>query len=120
MTISAIHRVLVAGIAPPEAGMGAKPVHLDRLDIAPAFFSPTGGARIAGALDGLKHIRLTMIGAESPSEARPPKRPLDEPEPRFQRRLLREGLDARNNGMRGERDRFLFTRAVRASLKAPR
>ena len=74
---AAVRRVLIEEIAPPEAGMAAKPAHFGWLDVASAFFLPAGFARIAGALDGLKYVRL-MIGAEAPAEARPSKRPFDE------------------------------------------
>ncbi|RVQ66944.1 helicase [Croceicoccus ponticola] len=87
-----------------------------RLDIASAYFSPAGFAQIANHLEDLERIRL-MIGAEPPRDAKPLQRRLDETEAAFQKRLIREGLDELDQGLRHERDHFPFTKAGRASLK---
>lgn len=98
------------------AGMGeaaAKPAHMD---IATAFFSPAGFASIADSLKDIERIRL-IIGAEPPSEAVPPKRRLDETPAQFERRLLREGLQNLDEGLRNERNHFPFTKSGRGTLR---
>ena len=87
-----------------------------QLDIATAFFSPAGFAAIAGALDRVERIRL-MVGAEPPSQARPPVREPGVPPQRFERELLKAGLDDFDAGLRDERDRIPFTRAGRAAVR---
>jgi phosphatidylserine/phosphatidylglycerophosphate/cardiolipin synthase-like enzyme len=112
---AAVARLMRDGI--DREGIGEANDPPGRVDIATAFFSPAGFAAIAGELTDVERIRL-MIGAEPPSEVRPPQRRLDETPLQFERRLLREGLGALEDGLRAERDRFPFTRSGRASLKA--
>ncbi|RWO41344.1 MAG: helicase [Mesorhizobium sp.] len=114
---AAIHRVLKEGIQATGLGSAEQPRPPGRLDMATAFFSPAGFASIASALDGIERVRL-MIGAEPPPEARPPKRPLEENEAQFHRRLLREKLGELDEGLREERNRFPFTRSGRQALKS--
>jgi hypothetical protein len=114
---AAIERVLKAGIIERGAALGEAPTPPGRLDIASAFFSPAGFAEIAKALDGIEKVRL-MIGAEPPSEAMPPRRPLEETPQQFERRLLRERLEELDAGLRRERDRFPFTQGGRAALRS--
>ena len=114
---AAIVRVLKDGIPTRDGTFNEAPPPPGRLDIASAFFSPAGFAQIAKALDGIEKVRL-MIGAEPPPEALPPRRRLDETPVQFERRLLREGLNQLDEGLRAERNRFPFTRAGRAALKS--
>jgi hypothetical protein len=113
---AAIARVLKDGIPRRDGAFGEMPKPPGRLDIASAFFSPAGFAQISNALNGIERVRL-MIGAEPPSEALPPRRSLEETPTQFERRLIREGLDKLDEGLRQERNRFPFTRAGRAALK---
>lgn len=113
---AAITRVLTEGLPRPGAGFAEAGDPPARLDIASAFFSPAGFAAISGELDAVERIRL-IIGAEPPSEARPPRRRLDETQMRFERRLLTAGLYDLDAGLREERDRFPFTRSGRAALR---
>ena len=110
---AAVAKVMREGISPLGVGETVDPP--GRLDIASAFFSPAGFAQIAGELGEVEAIRL-MIGAEPPSEAKPPRRRLDESQTQFERRLLRSGLGDLDDGLRAERDRFPFTRAGRRAL----
>jgi hypothetical protein len=112
---AAIGQVLRTGI-PASGGLGDPGEPPGRLDIASAFFSPSGFAQIAGDLGDVERIRL-MIGAEPPSEARPPRRAPGETQPQFERRLLRQGLTDLDDGLRHERDRFPFTRPGRNALR---
>lgn len=86
------------------------------LDIASAFFSPAGFAAVAGALDGVEHIRL-LIGAEPPRDTTPPERRLGETPQEFERRVMREGLQELDAGLRRDRDRIPFTRNGRAAAR---
>ena len=110
---AAVAKVMRDGIGQGGVGEAVEPP--GRVDIASAFFSPAGFAQISDELAEVERIRL-MIGAEPPSEAKPPLRPLEEATAQFERRLLREGLGALDDGLRAERDRFPFTRAGRAAL----
>src|SRR6476469_7656283 len=114
---AAIARVLKDGIPERDGAFGERPTPPGRLDIASAFFSPAGFAQIGKALDGIERVRL-MIGAEPPSEALPPKRPLEETPLQFERRLLKQRLAELEEGLRRERDRFPFSRTGRAALKS--
>jgi hypothetical protein len=112
--VAALARVLAGGNT--DSGMeegGTKPGHLD---IASAYFSPAGFASIADSLDHVERIRL-MIGPEPPSEALPPKRRLDETPGQFEHRLLRDGLNNLDEGLRHERNHFPFTKSGRAALR---
>lgn len=111
---AAIARVLAGGGA--DGGMAEAGARPGRLDIASAFFSPAGFSEIADHLDGIEHIRL-MIGAEPPPESLPPRRRLDETQAQFERRLLHDGLNQLDQGLREERDRIPFTRSGRRALK---
>jgi hypothetical protein len=113
---------LVAALARVLRGIGAdgglseaepKPA---RLDIASAFFSPSGFASIADSLKDVEQIRL-IIGAEPPREALPPKRRIEETPSQFERRLLREGLNELDEGLRDERNHFPFTQGSRRTLQ---
>lgn len=112
----AVSHILREGIPSEAHGLGEPGAKPGRLDIASAFFSPAGFAQIAGELDEVERIRL-MVGAEPPSEAKPPRREPGETQARFERRLLQHGLRDLEEGLRHERDRFPFTRAGRASLR---
>lgn len=110
---AAVARVMREGISSGTLGEVADPP--GRIDIATAFFSPSGFARIANELSQVERIRL-MIGAEPPSEARPPLRRIDETPAQFERRLLQVGLTDLDDGLRAERNQFPFTRSGRAAL----
>ncbi|MBX4918372.1 helicase [Rhizobium bangladeshense] len=114
---AAITRVLNDGITKRDNAFDEPTTPPGRLDIASAFFSPAGFAEIAIALEGIEKVRL-MIGAEPPSEALPPRRPLEETPWQFERRLLRERLAELEEGLRRDRDRFPFSHAGRAALKS--
>lgn len=108
---------MTSGIVERDGAIGEAPIPPGRLDIASAFFSPAGFTEIAGALDGIEKARL-MIGAEPPSEAMPPRGPLEETPVQCERRLLRERLAELDAGLRRERDRFPFTRSGRAAPRS--
>ena len=110
---AAVAKVMRDGIS--QGGSDERVDPPGRLDIASAFFSPAGFAQIADELGDVERIRL-MIGAEPPSEARPPRRSLDEAPAQFERRLLHAGLNDLDDGLRTERDHFPFTRAGRGAL----
>lgn len=113
---AALGEVLRNGVPSGEDGEADVVARPAKLDIASAFFSPAGFAQIAPALSEVEQIRL-MIGAEPPSEARPPRRAPGETLQQFERRLLRQGLRDLEDGLRRERDRFPFTRSGRRSLR---
>ena len=110
---AAVARVMRDGIG--QGGLGETVDPPGRVDIASAFFSPAGFAQIADELSEVERIRL-MVGAEPPSEAKPPRRRIDETPAQFERRLLHAGLGDLDDGLRAERDRFPFTRSGRAAL----
>lgn len=114
---AAIGELLANGLPTRRTGTGEPGPRPGRLDIATAFFSPAGFAAISGPLLDLERIRL-VVGAEPPSEARPPRRDPGVLPIRFERELLREGLGDLDAGLREERDRVPFTRAGRAALRA--
>lgn len=114
---AAIGDLLANGLPTRRSAAGEPGPCPGRIDIATAFFSPAGFAAISSGLLDVERIRL-VIGAEPPSEARPPRRDPGVPPARFERQLLREGLNDLEAGLREERDRFPFTRAGRRSLRA--
>lgn len=113
---AAIGDLLANGVPKQNGAVGERGPAPGQLDIATAFFSPAGFAAISERLGDLEKLRL-IIGAEPPSEARPPQRPPGVPKERFERDLLDEGLETLEVGLREERNRFPFTRGGRASLK---
>ena len=92
----------------------------NELDIATAFFSPSGFMRIAPHVEGLRRIRL-LLGAEPPAESAVARRRLEETEEAWVDRRLREGLTQLEHGLQSERDRLPFSQssavAIRALLK---
>lgn len=114
---AAIGDLLVNGLPTRRSAAGEPGPRPGRLDIATAFFSPSGFAAISGSLMDVERIRL-VIGAEPPSEARPPRREPGEAPARFERDLLRKGLGDLETGLREERDHFPFTRSGRAAIRS--
>src|SRR5689334_16949015 len=84
---AAIADLLVNGLPKKNGGLGERGPVPGQLDIATAFFSPAGFAAISERLGELERLRL-IIGAEPPSEARPPRREPGIPRDRFERELL--------------------------------
>lgn len=113
---AAVARVLQDGLPNETHGVGEPSARPGHLDIASAFFSPSGFAQIADDLADVARIRL-MVGAEPPKEARTPRREPGENQQQFERRLLREGLHDLDEGLREERDRFPFSRSGRHALR---
>jgi hypothetical protein len=113
---AAIGELLEQGLPGRRGTMGETGPRPGQLDIATAFFSPAGFAAISDRLEALERIRL-IVGAEPPSETRPPRREPGVPPEKFERDLLRQGLGDLEEGLREERDRFPFTRGGRASLR---
>lgn len=113
---AAIGDLLTHGLPRGNGGATERGPVPGQLDIATAFFSPAGFAAISERLGDLEHLRL-IIGAEPPSEARPPRREPGKPQALFERELLHKGLGDLEEGLRDERNRFPFTRGGRASLK---
>lgn len=107
---AAVARILQDGLPNETHGVGEASARPGHLDVASAFFSPSGFAQIADDLADVARIRL-MVGAEPPKEARPPRRQPGETQQQFERRLLREGLHDLDEGLREERDRFPFSRS---------
>src|SRR4051812_41651493 len=112
--VAALARVLT-GIS-ADGGLSEAAPKPGQLDIASAFFSPSGFASIADSLKDVERIRL-IIGAEPPREALPPKRRIEESPAQFERRLLREGLHELDEGLRDERNHFPFTQVSRRTLQ---
>lgn len=113
---AAVARILQDGLPNETHGVGEASARPGHLDIASAFFSPSGFAQIADDLADVARIRL-MVGAEPPKEARPPRRQPGETQQQFERRLLRQGLHDLDEGLREERDRFPFSRSGRHALR---
>ena len=113
---AAIGDVLTHGLPQGNGGAAERGPIPGQLDIATAFFSPAGFTAISERLGDLEKLRL-IIGAEPPSETRPPQRDPGVPREQFERRLLHEGLENLEEGLREERNRFPFTRGSRASLR---
>jgi hypothetical protein len=114
--VVAIDDLLTSGLPRGNGGAAERGAVPGQLDIATAFFSPAGFAAISHKLGELERLRL-IIGAEAPSEARPPRREPGVPPEHFERDLLHRGLNELEEGLREERDRFPFTRGGRASLR---
>jgi hypothetical protein len=113
---AAIGDLLANGVPKQNGAVGERGPAPGQLDIATAFFSPAGFAAISERLGDLEKLRL-IIGAEPPSEARPPERPPGLRREHFERELLDKGLETLEEGLREERNRFPFTRGGRASLR---
>jgi hypothetical protein len=113
---AAIGDLLTHGMPRGNGGAAERGPVPGQLDIATAFFSPAGFAAISERLGELERLRL-IVGAEPPSEARPPQREPGTPHALFERNLLHKGLSDLEEGLREERNRFPFTRGGRASLK---
>jgi hypothetical protein len=107
-------RALIAALT----GDGVKELPLpNELDIATAFFSPTGFNRIAPHVKRLRRIRL-LLGAEPPSEAAIARRRIDETTEVWAGRRLREGLTQLENGLQAERDQLPFSQSSRSAIRA--
>jgi hypothetical protein len=113
---AAIGDLLTRGMPRGNGGAAERGPIPGQLDIATAFFSPAGFAAASERLGELERLRL-IIGAEPPSEARPPRKEPGTPPTLFERDLLHKGLGDLEEGLREERNRFPFTRGGRASLR---
>lgn len=113
---AAIGDLLANGVPKENGSLGERGPVPGQLDIATAFFSPSGFAAISEGLGDLERLRL-IVGAEPPPEARAPRRDPGVPRATFERELLRRGLHDLEEGLREERDSFPFTRGSRASLR---
>lgn len=108
-----------------ERGLLARLAHLSDtqvtppdVDIATGYFNPEGFARVAGALDRVRHVRL-LLGAEPvPPPARPERHLGDPRGARFEAKLLREALERTTEGMLRDRDRLSFAPATDAAIRS--
>jgi len=87
------------------------------LDVATAFFSPSGFSRVAPHVERLQRIRL-LLGAEPPPESLVARRHLDETREAWAARRLREGLTQIETGLRAERDQLPFSRSSAGAIRA--
>jgi hypothetical protein len=89
----------------------------NELDVATAFFSPSGFSRIAPHVERLQRIRL-MLGAEPPAESAMARRRLDESREAWAARRLKDGLTQLETGLRAERDQLPFNRSSASAIRA--
>ena len=87
------------------------------LDVATAFFSPSGFNRIAPHVAQLQRIRL-MLGVEPPAESAIARQRLAESREEWDARRLREGLAQLQNGLQAERDQMPFSRSSTTAIRA--
>lgn len=88
-------------------GAGTPP---EEVCIASGYFNPQGFQRIAGALGRIPRLRLLLGADPTPEPLRPVRAPADPGEPEFTRRMVRQGLEVLERGLRRERDLLPFDR----------
>ncbi|MCY3767493.1 MAG: helicase-related protein [Gemmatimonadetes bacterium] len=87
----------------------------DQVNIATAFFSPTGFAHIAGYLQPVKKVRL-LLGADLSNVHLDGRKRLDETSDIFERRRIDKGLENVTAGLERDRDRLPFSRTSGTAL----
>ena len=87
----------------------------DQVNIATAFFSPTGFAHIADRLHSVPEVRL-LLGADLSTGALEYRKRLDETRDGYKRRCVETGLRNLTEGLQRDRDRLPFNRTSGEAL----
>ncbi len=87
----------------------------DQVNIATAFFSPTGFAHIADHLHSIPEVRL-LLGADLSTGALEYRKRLDETRDGYKRRCVETGLRNLTEGLQRDRDRLPFNRTSGTAL----